>query len=129
MPISQTKISLNNESLGASVRNLTQTSPLKSPGIKNMADSSPPIIEVGVHGYMAGLDGLPLLPFPPRPGLIPSGLFSPTSLANFGKKVNCPNKMMSHPFISLPTPVRSSTIGCTPTFIETTGENNFKNLI
>ncbi|KAL7726693.1 hypothetical protein ACLKA6_012771 [Drosophila palustris] len=110
-PMPQTKPALSNEPAL-----INQT----SPGVKRMPDSSPQMMGVGVHGYMPGLGALPLLPFPPRPGLIPSGLFSPTSIANFGKKANCPSKLMSHPFISLPAPGRSSTMGYRPTFMETT---------
>jgi len=112
-PVPQTKLALTNELSGANEKNFQQTSLSKSP-----TNCSRPII--GVPGYMAGLGALPLLPFPPRPGLIPSGLFSPSSLANFGKRVTGPNKMRAHPFTS-------TTVGYRPTIIEPTGKKCFIN--
>ncbi|EDV90972.1 GH23929 [Drosophila grimshawi] len=47
---------------------------------------------------------LPLLHFPPRPGLIPSGpaIFTSTALAGFSKKVTGPNIIMPQTFMSFP---------------------------
>ncbi|KAH8272442.1 hypothetical protein KR044_002967, partial [Drosophila immigrans] len=106
-------------SLGKESIELNQISLSKSPtnpnGIKHFpANLSSPI--GGVHGYIASMGTLPILSFPPRPGLIPTGLFPPTSLANFGK-----NKIMSHSFMSLPdtTSRASSVIGYGSSLLET----------
>ncbi|XP_060661084.1 uncharacterized protein LOC132794855 isoform X3 [Drosophila nasuta] len=72
-----------------------------------------------VHGYMTGIGTLPILSFPPRPGLIPSGIFSPTSLANLNK-----NNKISHSFMTLPDTISrsSSAIGYGSSLHETTSE-------
>lgn len=54
---------------------------------------------------------LPLLHFPPRPGLIPTGIFSPTNLTNFSQQVcsTIPNNIIPNPFTTFPTASRSTT--------------------
>ncbi|KAH8403617.1 hypothetical protein KR222_009720, partial [Zaprionus bogoriensis] len=56
---------------------------------------------------------LPLLHFPPRPGLIPSGIFPPTSLTNFPNKNSnmAPNNLMPNPFTTFPTTSLSASDG------------------
>lgn len=70
---------------------------------------------------------LPMLHFPPRPGLIPSGIFPPTNLTSFSPQVcsTIPNNIIPNPF-TFPTGNRSTMNGIRSSLTENGGKENFK---
>lgn len=70
---------------------------------------------------------LPLLHFPPRPGLIPTGVFSPTNLTNFSQQVcsTIPNNIIPNPFTTFTSASRSTIIGHRSSLTEKSGKTKF----
>lgn len=81
---------------------------------KGLFSTAPPVVtETNMMYAMNQRNILPMLPmlhFPPRPGLIPTGIFPPTNLTSFGQQVcsTLPNNMIPNPFTTFPTGNRST---------------------
>lgn len=110
---------------------------------KGLFSTAPPVVS---DGYLRGgglasqtetnmmyamnqrniLPMLPMLHFPPRPGLIPTGIFPPTNLTSFGQQIcsTLTNNMIPNPFTTFPTGNKSTMNANRSSLTENAGKQN-----